>query len=62
MSPSTFDVVRHRSSSQSTVSRIGIFSAGSRTAAKMSGMVTKLPEGMPPAPTLAISVVSMIMT
>ena len=39
---------------------IGIFSAGRRTAAKINGIVTKLPEGMPPAPTLATSVVSMI--
>ena len=60
MSPSTFDVVRQRSSSQSTVSKIGILSTGSRTAAKIRGIVTKLPEGIPPAPTLATSVVSMI--
>ena len=46
--------------SQSTVSRIGILSTGRRTAAKIKGMVTKLPEGIPPAPTLATRVVSMI--
>ena len=58
MSPSTFEVVRQRSRNQSIVSRTGILSAGSPTAAKISGRVTKLPEGMPPAPTLATSVVS----
>src|SRR4051812_33501955 len=54
ISPRTLDVVRHRSSSQSTVKRMGILSTGSRTAAKIKGMVTKLPDGIPPAPTLAI--------
>src|SRR5271166_6707298 len=53
MSPRTLDVVRQRSRNQSTVSRIGIFSAGRRTAAKMRGSVTKLPEGKPPAPNAA---------
>ena len=43
------------------MSRIGILSAGSRTAEKIRGMVTKLPDGIPPAPTLATRVVSMIM-
>ena len=47
MSPSTFEVVRSRSSSQSTVNRIGILSTGIRTAAKISGIVTKLPDGIP---------------
>ena len=35
----------------------GILSAGRPTAAKIRGSVTKLPEGMPPAPTLATRVV-----
>ena len=35
MSPSTLEVVRQRSRSQSTVSKIGILSTGSRTAAKI---------------------------
>ena len=37
-------------------------STGSRTAANIKGMVTKLPEGIPPAPTLATSVVNTITT
>jgi hypothetical protein len=35
-------------------------STGMPTAAKMRGRVTKLPEGIPPAPTLATSVVRTI--
>src|SRR5271157_4296313 len=62
MSPRTLDVVRQRSRNQSTVSRMGIFSAGRRTAANIKGSVTKLPEGMLPAPTLATRVVSMMTT
>ena len=62
MSPRTFEVVRQRSRNQSIVSRTGILSAGSPTAAKINGMVTKLPDGIPPAPTLATSVVSTMMT
>ena len=57
MSPRTFEVVRQRSRNQSIVSRTGILSAGRPTAAKIRGRVTKLPDGMPPAPTLATRVV-----
>ena len=62
MSPRTLEVVRQRSRNQSMVRRMGIFSAGRRTAAKMRGKVTKLPEGIPPAPTLATSVVRTMIT
>ncbi len=62
MSPRTFEVVRQRSRNQSTVSRTGILSGGSPTAAKIKGRVTKLPEGMPPAPTLATRVVTTTIT
>ena len=62
MSPRTLEVVRQRSRNQSMVSRTGILSAGSPTAAKIRGRVTKLPDGMPPAPTLATSVVTTMIT